>query len=167
MKATAWMLMVAGVLSTANPATAAEDAGQITPLTPRCIQAAASKFRIHPDVLLAILMVEGGTVGKNSRKNENGSYDIGPYQINSIHRAMLEQHGVSESLLRNNGCVNVTVAAWHLKRTLTPEVLSRVHDEDSYLKALALYHSATPKFNAIYAERLRAAFARLYASGDQ
>lgn len=134
----------------------------IRPLTAECLQGAAQRHGVHTDVLLAILMVEGGTVGKNSRGNNNGSYDIGPFQINSIHRGTLKRMGVSEEALRNNGCLNAEVAAWHIRRTLSPEVLSRVHDEDSYLRAIARYHSVTPAKNRIYADKLREAFADLY-----
>lgn len=140
----------------------------ISPLTYQCILEVSQRYGIHTDVLLAILIVEGGTVGQNNRGNSNGSYDIGPFQINSIHLPELRRRGVSEAQLRNNGCVNAHVAAWHLQRVvMVPEVLRTIHDEESYLRALARYHSATPVHNQRYAELLRKAFKRLYNQGGR
>lgn len=139
----------------------------IQPLTSECLKTVSRDYEIHPDVLLALLIVEGGTVGKNSRANNNGSYDIGLFQINTIHRDALKALGVSEESLRNDGCLNAAVASWHLRRVLTPEVLATVTDDESYLRAIARYHSATPEFNEIYANKLRNAFAYLYQHSEQ
>lgn len=156
-------LLMAHIPSKASEATSNQ---QLTPLTAECLTYVAQAYDVHPDVLLAILMVEGGTVGQNSRKNKNGTYDIGLFQINSMHRETLYQMGISEDELRNDGCLNAAVAAWHLRRTLTDEVLAGVTDSESYLQAIARYHSATPKYNEIYADRLRSAFGRLYSQGE-
>ncbi|CAM5410981.1 hypothetical protein SSTU70S_02959 [Stutzerimonas stutzeri] len=75
--------------------------------------------------------------------------------------------GISEQALRNNGCVNAAVAAWHLRRTLTDKVMQGVVDEDSYLRAIARYHSATPEYNERYAGKLRAAFSYIYSQEDR
>lgn len=109
-------------------------------------------------------MVEGGTVGQDSKANKNGTYDIGLFQLNSIHRATFASMGISEEELRDNGCTNALAAAWHLNRVLTPEVLAGIKTQDDYLSAIARYHSATPEFNRIYAGKLRQAFYRIYAS---
>lgn len=142
-------------------------ADRIRPLTTHCIERASAQYGIHTDVLLAILLVEGGTVGKNSKANDNGTYDIGPFQINSMHRKELASVGVDEQRLRNDGCVNAMVAARHLKRTITPEMLKSVRTQEDYLSVLANYHSATPKYNKIYADKLLKAFSRLYSSDRQ
>ena len=133
------------------------------PLTADCLVKAASAYSIHPDVLLAVLMVEGGSVGENSRPNKNGSYDIGLFQLNSIHRDAIAQLGITEDLLRNDGCVNATVAAWHLRKVFPPEKEAQITTDADYLSAIAVYHSATPEFNAIYARKLRAVFERMYS----
>lgn len=155
------LLLSAALLAGAGQA-AAEP---ITPLTTSCLSAVSQQYGVHTDVLLALLIVEGGTVGKNSRANDNGSYDIGPFQINSIHLPTLAKMGITETQLRNNGCVNATVAAWHLRRVvMQPSVLRSINDTDTYLRAIARYHSATPQHNERYANLLRRAFQRLYAS---
>lgn len=134
------------------------------PLTKECLVEIASEYDVHPDIMLAIMFVEGGTVGQNSRSNDNGSYDIGLFQINSMHLKRLKDYGISEAELRNDGCVNARVAAWHLSSVVPSGSLASLDDEDAYLSALARYHSFTPKFNAIYAARLKKAFTYLYAS---
>jgi len=138
----------------------------IRPLTSQCLMTVAKRYEIHPDVLLALLMVEGGSVGENSRSNQNGSYDIGLFQLNTIHLPALAALSITEDELRNDGCLNAAVAGWHLRRVLTPKVLSEITDDESYLRAIALYHSATPRFNEIYANKLRSAFAYLYKDGQ-
>lgn len=135
---------------------------QLKPLTAECLNRAAKAYSFHPDILLAILWVEGGSVGKNSRANKNGTYDIGPYQLNSIHRKAINDLGFTEDEVRNDGCVNVTIAAWHLRKILPPEKEAEIHDEDSYLSAIANYHSATPEYNKIYAGKLKKAFEHFY-----
>lgn len=135
---------------------------QLKPLTAECLNRAAKAYSFHPDILLAILWVEGGSVGKNSRANKNGTYDIGPFQLNSMHRKTINDLGFSEEEVRNDGCVNVTIAAWHLRKILPPEKEAEIHDEDSYLSAIANYHSATPEYNKIYAGKLKKAFEHFY-----
>lgn len=155
-------LSIAALASTAHANTSS---AQIKPLTTECLLTVANRYEIHPDVLLALLMVEGGTVGRNSRANQNGSYDIGLFQLNTIHLPALAALGVSEAELRNDGCLNAAVAGWHLRRVLTPKVMASITDDESYLRAIALYHSATPRFNEVYANKLRGAFTYLYKDG--
>ncbi|MBA1280418.1 lytic transglycosylase domain-containing protein [Stutzerimonas stutzeri] len=147
------------------PASAGAQVDGYRPLTSDCLATVAERYEIHVDVLFALLMVEGGTVGRNSRTNGNGSYDIGPFQLNNIHLPALAALGVSEEELRNDGCLNAAVAGWHLRRVMTPKVMAGITDEQSYLQALALYHSATPEHNEVYANKLRGAFAYIYQQG--
>lgn len=91
------------------------------PLTATCLSEVAAAYQVHPDILLAILLVEGGTVGQVSRMNSNGTYDIGPFQINSTHRSALAAMHISEDELRNNGCTNAAVAGWLLRRAVSVE----------------------------------------------
>lgn len=156
---TKYLLMAVG-LSLASVATASG----VQPLTKECLVQIATEYDVHPDIMLAIMFVEGGTVGENSRANDNGSYDIGLFQINSMHLNKLKGYGISEAELRNDGCVNARVAAWHLASVVSSGSLASLDDEDAYLSALARYHSFTPKFNAIYAARLKKAFTYLYAA---
>lgn len=133
------------------------------PLTTQCLQKISMHYEVSPIVLLAILYTEGGTAGKNSRPNVNGSYDIGLFQINTTHLDKLSALGISEQQLRNDGCLNAAVAAWHLRSVFPKEEEQRLSNAEDYLSALARYHSQTPKFNQIYAQKLAHAFSVLYA----
>ena len=49
----------------------------------KCIIETANRFNLPKSLLIAILKIENGEIGK-IKKNTNGSFDIGPMQINSI-----------------------------------------------------------------------------------
>jgi hypothetical protein len=75
-----------------------DDYYPVEPLTQQCVEEVIQESGIHPDVLFAIMMVEGGTVGEDARRqNSNGTYDIGLMQINSIHLPELAKLGISIS----------------------------------------------------------------------
>lgn len=154
----AFFLNLAGASASAS----GEHAASVSPLTPKCIVTTANKYQVHPDILFAILIVEGGTAGRDSRANSNGTYDIGLFQINSMHTGTFAAMGLSETVLRNNGCANAEAAAWHLNRVVTPAIQAGIKSQDDYLRAIARYHSVTPQYNQIYADKLRKAFALMY-----
>jgi len=155
-------LLAVATLSLAASGASAEN---LVPLSYQCLQQVSQKYGIHMDVFFAILMVEGGTVGQNNKGNTNGTYDIGPFQINSMHLPWLNDMGITETQLRNNGCVNANVAAMLIQRSVMNErVLSTITDGRTYLAALARYHSATPVHNERYAGLLANAFNRLQAA---
>jgi hypothetical protein len=54
------------------------------PVTRECFLAEAARQELEPWKLLAVMKTEDGRVGMFSR-NTNGSYDIGPMQVNTIH----------------------------------------------------------------------------------
>lgn len=117
-----------------------------------CVAKATAAFDIQPLPLYLILDVEAGEVGRNSRPNRNGTYDIGPAQINSSHLGKLAARGISEDVLRNDLCVNILVQGWlykdGLKRAKSPA------------KAIAIYHSPDPELQRVYLERIEQAIAR-------
>ena len=115
-----------------------------------CIFAAAQTYSVPPAVILGILNVEGGKIGQAVR-NSNNSYDLGPMQINTIWIPELSRHwGVSKSeakrRVRYDGCVNVGVAAWILRK--------KINQTGSLSKGIAYYHSATPKFGRKYKKKV-------------
>lgn len=111
-----------------------------------CLLMAAQNYSVPPAVLLGIYQVESGRVGQEVA-NKNGSYDLGPMQINTIWMPELaELWGVSEATarrwVRDDPCTNVGVAAW---------ILRRHYDETGNLsQAIAHYHSRTPRFGKVY-----------------
>lgn len=115
-----------------------------------CLMIAAQTYAVPPQVLIGILHVEGGRIGQQV-PNKNGSYDLGPMQINTLWVPELaENWGVSRKVawkwLRDDGCTNVNVAAWILRQHLT--------ETGSLAKAVAHYHSRTPYLGAKYKSKV-------------
>lgn len=119
--------------------------------TINCVLRAANEYQVPGNVLLAIGSVEGGKEGTASR-NDNGTYDLGVFQINTAHwrsGGIMSQAGISQLDIRDNGCYSARVAAWLIR--------SRVDEskgKKSYWTAVADYHSKTPKYNAKYRKKL-------------
>jgi soluble lytic murein transglycosylase-like protein len=123
------------------------------PALAACIFAAAQTYSLPPSVILAILHVEGGRVGMAS-KNTNGSYDLGPMQINTLWIPGLAAHwkvppAKALRMVRDDGCVNIGVGAWILR--------SKINETGSLYQGIAHYHSATPKFGTAYRQRVLSA----------
>ncbi len=114
---------------------------------------AAQNYAIPPQILIGILHVEGGKVGQQVR-NTNGTYDLGPMQINTLWTKVLaKEWGVSRErakrLIRDDACTNVNVAAWIFRRNL--------NEAKSLSKAIAWYNSRTPHIGYKYRKKVLAA----------
>ena len=115
-----------------------------------CIFLASQTYSLPPAVLVGISMVEGGKVGQQV-KNKNGSYDLGPMQINTLWLPELAKTwGVSRSrawqLVRDDACTNVHVAAWILRK--------KTIEAGSLYQGIAHYHSKTPKHGLPYRKKV-------------
>lgn len=132
MKAFLLRFVVVASLLCGGPARAGAELDH--PQTQTCITTAASAFAIPETPLWVILDVERGQVGKVSR-NSNGTYDIGPMQINSAWLGRLRRMGISEQDLLYNRCINIYVGAW-----IFTKEYQRFGD---LAKAIAHYHSPT------------------------
>ncbi|MEO5367312.1 MAG: lytic transglycosylase domain-containing protein [Magnetococcus sp. WYHC-3] len=115
-----------------------------------CLMLASQTYSVPPAVLVGIYKAEGGEVGQEV-SNTNGTYDIGPMQINSLWLPDLaERWGVSESTarkwVRDDACTNVGVAAWIFK--------THLEETGSISKAIAQYHSRTPHHGKRYKSRV-------------
>jgi hypothetical protein len=118
---------------------------------PACLQQAAAHYKLPLDLLSAILRVEGGRPGLAVR-NTNGSFDLGPMQINTVWLSTLRSRGITLEMLRDDYCVNVAVASWILAREL--QRLPAHPSRGQLWQATASYHSRTPIHNYRYATRL-------------
>lgn len=107
----------------------------------RCIIPASTYHTVNPYVLRAILRVESGLKPHARNQNENGTYDLGMGQMNSMHFGKLKQHGIAPSDLLD-GCIATYVAAWHLSGI--------IRQHGNTWEAIARYHSGTPYFNRRY-----------------
>lgn len=129
-----------------------------------CLKEASQRFRIPASLIRAIMDVEGGTTGRVSH-NTNGSYDIGPMQINSIWLPEVEKRGGSLQLLLHHRCANIHFGAWLLSREMNGIDPARI-DRASFWRAVGNYHSHTPQRNAYYAEKVWQAWKRRMAQAD-
>jgi len=117
-------------------------------VTHACIMETAERFDLPPRLIYAVLKVEGGKVGQRV-KNTNGTFDMGPMQINTIWLDHFENYVSAEQIL-HNGCVNIQVGAWILR--------SRINEADGdFWKGVGSYHSKTPWRNVAYQAKVYAA----------
>lgn len=116
-----------------------------------CLLMAAQTYNVPPAVMLGIMRVEGGRIGQAVGPNQNGSYDLGPMQINTMWMPQLAQYWkVSQStalrMVKDDACINVNVAAWILRQ--------RLNESGNLTLAIAHYHSKTPRFGYVYARKV-------------
>jgi Transglycosylase SLT domain len=102
-------------------------------VTVACVVDAAHSQHISLAAVVLILAAESGQVGRVV-VNKNGTYDMGPGQINSTWLGPLAQRGISESMIRNNGCVNVMATAWIFQQAM-------VQAKGDVWAAIGVYHS--------------------------
>lgn len=119
-------------------------AQELTPISRKCIHEAADFNKVPVAALYGIFVTEGGTVGEYS--SNTVTRDNGPMQINSVWLRYLEAKGISEEELRNNGCLNVFVSGWILKKHL--------NRTDDIWQAIADYHSRTKHLGDAYLMRV-------------
>lgn len=114
-----------------------------------CVREAARHAGVPSMILLAIMRVEGGVPGQVVR-DADGSYDMGPMQINSLWLPMLREIGITRRQVTDDGCLNVEVGA---------SILARYIDEagGDLGTAVGWYHSHTPELARAYRERIRQA----------
>jgi len=128
--------------------------GAATPLRPvpgspeldACVSNATHVYHIPEPIYRAVLKTESGQVGKVVY-NKNGTYDMGPAQINSSHIPELAAMGVTRDQIINNGCLNLHIGAWLLGRELGGATFSTAAD---FWRRVGNYNSRTPKFNQAY-----------------
>ena len=129
-----------------------------------CITAAADVHRVPPAVLVILLNVEGGALGRVS-PNTNGTVDIGPMQINQIWLPQVAAHWhASEAdayrALRDGFCANVEAGAWILRKGL-----DEAHGD--FWEGVGYYHSHDPQHKARYLRAVLQQVLRLRASAGQ
>jgi soluble lytic murein transglycosylase-like protein len=115
-----------------------------------CLMLASQTYGVPPAVLVGIYKAEGGKVGQEVR-NENGTYDLGPMQINTVWLPELASRwGVKPSTarkwIRDDACTNVGVSAWILR--------NHMQETGNISQAIAHYHSRTPLHGTRYKKRV-------------
>jgi len=122
-----------------------------------CLILASQTYHVPPQVMIGIMHVEGGRVGAESGPNFNGTYDLGPMQVNTrwlpqLARAWKVDLKTARKVVRDDGCMNVKVAAWILH--------NKIMDTGSLYRGISHYHSATPWRGQRYAAKVIAVMKR-------
>jgi hypothetical protein len=108
-----------------------------------CSIAAAAKYEIPANLVLAVAEQEGGKPGQWVR-NANGTHDVGAMQFNTAYLAgELARYGITPADAAAPGCYPYELASWRLRMHI------RNDSGDLWTKA-ANYHSRTPYYNGIY-----------------
>lgn len=126
----------------------------------RCILAAAAAHHLPPAVLVILLNVEGGQLGRVSG-NTNATVDIGPIQVNEIWLPDLAKHWhatLQDSFLalRDSFCANVEAGAWILRQGLDEA-------RGDFWNGVGTYHSHDPGYKAAYLRKVLAQALRFQA----
>jgi hypothetical protein len=125
-----------------------------------CITAAAKLYHLPPAVLVILLNVERGSLGRVS-PNTNGTVDIGPIQVNEIWLPDVAAHwnatiADAYKALRYNFCANVEAGAWILRRALDEA-------RGDFWEGVGYYHSHTPEHKTRYLREVLRQVLRLRA----
>lgn len=126
------------------------------PLTADCVVDAARASGMPVAALFAILATEGGKTGE-ALSNKNGTWDLGPFQVNTIHLKVLAAMGIAPETVLRDGHVNAYAAAWLLRMEY-----QRTGD---LWQAIGAYHSRTPQRRDAYIQRVKAHLERLRREG--
>lgn len=151
-----WILARAGVTDSGKPIVHENKKHLPIPSAPvsgdlhSCASEAAKRYQIPEALFIGILMTEGGRVGQIHR-NDNGSYDMGPAQINSTHLPELATKGITREQVIQDGCLNIQIGAWILARELDG---SSPSDAAGFWKRVGNYNSRTPKYNVEYQKKV-------------
>lgn len=134
--------LISGLLAllfTPSPALA-----ELSPATPQCVVAAGRKYLVPVDIILAVLATEKGMVGQTCH-NKNGTVDIGPMQINTVHFDKARKYDIDIDELRDNGCLNIFFGTW---------LLANLLEKYEPWEAIGIYHSRTPHIKQRYQNRV-------------
>ncbi|WP_051949052.1 lytic transglycosylase domain-containing protein [Methylosinus sp. PW1] len=141
-----FLLLAFSTMASSGPARAADDLAKGA-YVKECIDAASKTHSIPAEILLILLNVENGRLGKVSQ-NTNDTVDIGPMQVNQIWVPKLAAHWraspeATYRALRDEFCANVEGGAWILRQALDEA------DGDLW-EGIGLYHSHNERHKATY-----------------
>ena len=126
------------------------------PLTADCVLDAARVSGMPVAALFAILATEGGRMGE-ALSNKNGTWDLGGFQIYTVHLKDLAAMGISPDAVLRDGRVNAHAAAWLLRK--------EYRRTGNLWQAIGAYHSRTPHRRDAYIRRVQANLKKLRQKG--
>lgn len=118
----------------------------------QCINQAAIVYHVPAKLIISILNIERGKIGLAS-KNKNGSYDLGPMQINTCWWPTLYHYGISPQQVKNDACTNVKVGTWILSKAIA--------NSTDLNSGIGYYHSHTSHLNQRYVQQVRIKYTKL------
>lgn len=107
-----------------------------------CSIAAAARYEIPTNILLAVAEIENGKPGQWVG-NVNGTHDVGPLQFNTGYLKQLRRFGIKPADVATAGCYSYDLAAWRLRQHI-------LKDSGDLWTRAANYHSRTPRLNMVY-----------------
>lgn len=126
------------------------------PLSWECVVDAADRYNVPLAAMVGILATEGGKTGE-ALSNTNGTWDMGPFQINTCHVNELLQAGMAPEIILQDGCANAYAAAF---------ILRKEYDRSRNIwDAMGAYHSRTPHLHAAYLGRVKKHLTKLSRTG--
>jgi hypothetical protein len=117
-----------------------------------CINQAAVTYYVPAIVIISVLQTEGGRVGM-AKLNNNGTYDYGPMQINSIWLRKIEPYGFTREKIQYDACANVMVGTWILSQEIA--------DNQSTWEGVGDYHSHSFQLNQNYQGKVKNIYQKL------
>ena len=127
-----------------------------SPVLLECVVDAAQKSDLPLAALVGILAAERGEPGE-ALSNSNGTWDMGPFQINTCHVNELVRMGIAPDLVLRDGCVNAYAAAWLLRK--------EYERTGNIWAAIGAYHSRNPERRAAYVAKVKDHLVRLRRVG--
>jgi len=120
----------------------------VQPVTIECVAEVSRRYQIPVALLGGVLAQERGRLGQSS-PNKNGTWDIGPMQVNSSWLKFFAQYGVTEHRLKHDGCANLAVGAWIIR-------YEQGRAKGDLWRAVGRYHSHQPDLAADYQGKVAA-----------
>lgn len=123
--------LYANTLLNATQATLTEFT-HIAPKHAQCVIKVSNAYKVPLEVLLAVLSVEKGAPDSKNINN-NGSYDYGPGQINTIRFPEIKHFIDSQAQLKEDSCTNILTVGYLLHQHIHIEKLP-------FWTAIGTYH---------------------------
>jgi hypothetical protein len=117
-----------------------------------CINHAAVEFHVPASLIVSVISIERGSIGRTS-KNKNGTYDMGPMQINSSWLTTLKKYGYSANDIIYDACKNVYVGTWILA--------SNISKSNEIWKGVGNFHSRKSSLNYTYSNKVKNTFYKI------
>jgi hypothetical protein len=111
-----------------------------------CINKAAVQYYVPAKIIISVLTIENGRIGE-ANPNQNGTYDYGPMQINTIWLRKVAPYGITREQIQYDPCINVTVGTWILGQAIA--------NAGSVWEGIGDYHSHTFDKNITYRSKVK------------